>query len=767
MNAYEVLEIKAIQDQIHPFIMTEMGHFHLESLTFFTSSLALHRQLQRQRAALDLTTRFGHPSFSGIHDIELALQHSLKQGTLNIEQLVGVSRFSHGIAQLIQYGKSHQKDLLALEDLFDSLSTDLSIAKEIDRCLSSDFHVYDKASTTLFDIRKRLKSLDEKITNSTSYFLNKYASLLVDNFATLRNNRLVLPIKTSEKNNFKGIVHDQSASGQTTFIEPQELVDLNNEKQSLLVEEQMEIVRICRHLSQLVTPVASNYLASMETAGILDSLFAKGRWAALNDGCVPELTTSGFYLKQARHPLLDPDKVVANTFQLNHPQHMILITGPNTGGKTVALKTIGVSLYLAQCGYPILCDAASFTMHDAIYVDIGDHQSILESLSTFSSHLQNLKIVLEKASSTSLVLLDELGSGTDPLEGESLAQAILENLYTRKTPTIATSHFNKLKQFVADKPEIISASVQFDLSTLSPTFKYLDTMSGQSYGLDIAMKLDLDETVIQRARQIKEQAQSETLQLIEHLEKQVSQQQVLNDKLVAQEQQLAQSRQKYEKQLASFETEKASMLKAFENNQEARLQKILTQARKHLNQIRELEQEPEVLSMIEDIKQLQSRPEAKETIAKDLKVGDHVKIMGTQQFGTVLELDKKEAMVDVRGLRMSVPLNQLTHHTVKPSSTPKKRVQSRVSSSFSATSSSSLELNLIGQRYEQAQMELLKFIDQAVVSKRNMIRVIHGHGSGVLREMTHSVLKSHPAILSYRLGQENEGGVGATVVTLK
>ncbi len=766
MKAFEVLEIQKIQEQIHPLIMTEMGHFHLDEITFLTSKLALERQLSRQKAALDLTRQFGYPGFSGITNIEVALEHSMKQGTLSIEQLVAISRFSHGIKQLIDFGQAHRSALAALDDLFDSLFTNVAVAKEIDRCFSADFEVHDKASSTLAEIRKQLRLLEDKISKSSAYFLNKYAPQLVDDYTTLRNNRLVLPVKTSEKNNIRGIVHDQSASGQTTFIEPQELVDLNNQKQSLLVDEQVEILRICRELSQLVTPLAPAYLASMETAGILDSLFAKARWAAKYEGCVPELKESGFELIDAKHPLLDQKTVVANTFRLNAPQHMILITGPNTGGKTVALKTIGVCLYLAQCGYPVLCEAASFAMHDAIFVDIGDHQSILESLSTFSSHLKNLKIILEAATPNSLVLLDELGSGTDPLEGESLAQAILENLYDRQTFTIATSHYNKLKQFAGDKPEIMSASVQFDLTTLSPTFKYLDTMSGQSYGLDIAMKLELDPAVIQRAKEIKEQAQSETLQLIEQLEKEVAQQQVLNQKLEEKEKALDKEKERYQKQLANFEAEKTSMLKAFENTQETRLQKILTQARRHLAEIREIEKEPEVLEIIEDIKQLQVRPEAKETVAKDLKVGDLVKIIGTQQFGEVIELDRKEAAVDVRGLRMMVPLNQLAHHQIKAKAKTRK-VKTRVSSSFTTTSSAGLELNLIGKRYEEAQAELLKFIDQMVISKRSLFRVIHGHGSGVLREMTHKVLKSHPAVDSYRLGQENEGGVGATVVTLK
>ena len=765
MNAYEVLEISEIQTQIHQKVMTPMGHDEVAGMTFFNSKLALTRQLGRQEGALDLTIRFGAPTFFGIVDIESALELSLKEGTLSIEQLVLTSRFSHGIGQLLEYGKKHKEYLGLLDDLFDSLYSNVQLAQSIDRCFSPDFEVFDHASPTLSSIRKQLRQVEEKISSSTQYFLGKYSHLLTDQYATLRNQRLVLPVKTSEKNNFKGIVHDQSATRQTTFIEPQEMVDLNNEKQNLLVEEQMEIQRICHQLSLQVKVVANRYLASLQTSGLLDSLFAKAKWAWELEGCVPSLIESGFYLKEARHPLLDQKQVVANSFTLKPPHHMILITGPNTGGKTVALKTIGVSLYLAQCGYPVLCEVAEFAMHDRIYVDIGDHQSILESLSTFSSHLRNLKIVLEAASSQSLVLLDELGSGTDPLEGESLAQAILEALYDRRTPTIATSHYNKLKEFANQNEAILSASVQFDLSTLSPTFRYLDTMSGQSYGLDIAQKLQLSPQVIQRAKEIKEAAQSETLQLIEQLEKQVSQQEVLNEKLMRQEKELYQVKQDYQKQLNKFEAEKASLMKTFENKQEARLQKILRQAQRHLGELRLQEKEHEVLTSIEAIKQYQKEPTVEETPSKDLKVGDQVRVLGTQQVGTITELDKKEAQLDVRGLRMSVPLNKLRLDqtpAVKP-----KRVKTKVSSSFNVTSSNGLELNLIGLRYEEAKAELIKYIDQSVVSRRQMFRVIHGHGTGTLREMTHKILQSHPAVESYRLGVENEGGVGATVVTLK
>lgn len=765
MNTYEVLEIAEIQKQIYQQAITTMGQAEVEHLTFFDSKLALQRQLARQQAALNLTVQFGAPSFSGLQDIESALEHSLKEGTLSIEQLVNISRFSHGMGQLIDYGKKHRTQLADLDDLFESLFTNLSLAQNIDRCFSMDFEVYDQASTQLLAIRQQLRKVEERISNSTQYFLNKYGNMLTDQYATLRNQRLVLPVKTSEKNNFKGIVHDQSATRQTTFIEPQEMVDLNNEKQNLLVEEKVEIQRICHQLSLQVKTVAEPYIAAQQTSGMLDGLFAKAKWAKNLDGCVPSLIDEGFYLKEARHPLLDQKLVVANTFTLKPPHHMILITGPNTGGKTVGLKTIGISLYLAQCGYPILCEEAQFSMHDAFYVDIGDHQSILESLSTFSSHVRNLKIVLEGATSRSLVLLDELGSGTDPLEGESLAQAILEELYARKTPTIATSHYNKLKEFANHHQNIISASVQFDLSTLSPTFKYVDTMSGQSYGLDIAQKLELDAKVIQRSKQIKEEAQSATLQLIEQLEKQVAQQEVLNEKLAAQEKELQATQKQYKKQLDKLEAEKASMLKTFENKQDARIQKILRQAQQHLASIRDLEKEHEVLASIEEMKQFQHEPEVVESPSKNLKVNDHVRVLGTQQVGVIMELDKKEAILDVRGIRMNVPLNKLRIHQAKVSKTSKKRT--KVSSSFSAVSTSSLEVNLIGMRYEEAKIELTKFIDQSVVARRTMFRVIHGHGTGALREMTHKILRTHPAVESFRLGQENEGGVGATVVTLK
>lgn len=767
MNSYETLEIAQIVEQIDQYAKTSGGHQAVGQLSFIQSRLVLNRELSRQNEALMAVVKQGSPSFAGIHEVSESLILASKGGLLSIEELVRIGQFGRGIANLRRYQDKSVVSFESLMDLFDNLSSDLKLSEAIERCFSNDFEVFDNASPTLSSIRKQRTTIEGRISSAINTFIQKNADYLTENFSTIRSDRSVLPIKTSQKHHFKGIIHGQSASGQTTYVEPQILIDLNNERQSLIVEEHQEIMRICRDLSAKVSVVSDVYLASQETASLLDSLFARGQWAKERNGVVAKLSEGQLILKQARHPLLDQNKVVANNYTMVSPITMILITGPNTGGKTVGLKTIGTSVYLTHCGIPVLCDEAQVPFVDRVFVDIGDKQSIQQSLSTFSSHIQSLKIVIDEASANSLVLLDELGVGTDPLEGESLAQAILETLHQRKVMTVATTHYNQLKLFAKQHDEILNASVEFNVETLQPTYRFIEGIAGQSYALDIAAKLEVNQQVIDRAAAIKQESLTQEELMMEALEKQLLIQQQMNEEIEVLREELKQQRAQLNKEYETIDKTKAQLLEEFEAQQKKKLDATLRKASLILKQVREAEKSHEVLEAIEDLKVLEPKLLVDEAIEPDadLVVGDHVRIMHTQQVGQLVEINKQQAIVDVRGMKMKVKLNQLKRHQVAKEA--KKTRKPRSSVSVATTSPMRLEVNVIGMRVDEAMVEVRAFLDQAILNKLATGRIIHGHGTGALREASHEILKKHKAVKQFRLGGENEGGVGATVVTFK
>ena len=762
------LEIDKIIDTMKAYVKTSMGENELSQISLFSSKLALKRELNRVNEALQLVVKYSSPSFYGLSDVSAYCEHAVKQGILSIEELVKIARHLHGLRSLkLTYQKSEIK-MEYLLDLFDALPVYSDLAQKIDTCFSSDYEVYDTASESLFKIRKQLQSLESRVSTAISSFIQKNSSYLSESFSTIRQDRTVLPVITSEKNRFKGIIHDQSASGQTTYVEPQFLIDLNNERQSLLIDEHQEIVRICRQLSFKVGDIGNEIMASVQSVGLLDALFSKAVWAKDRNGVVASLSDNELLLKQARHPLLDLESVVANTYRIVPPHRMILITGPNTGGKTVGLKTVGTSVYLTLSGCPVLCDEAIVPQFDQLFVDIGDQQSLQQSLSTFSGHLTNLKEVLDKATERSLVLLDELGSGTDPIEGESLAQSILEYLTQCGCMGVITTHFNRLKVFAKKHDSILSSSVQFDLDDLRPTYRYIEGLAGQSYALDIARKLSVKQSVVDRALTIKQETLSEQEILIDKLEKEIAQTQFLNETLRNKELEFEKNKREIAILKNEIESSKEKIIKEFENKQNLEMKKIVSKAKTILAQMREQEKLHESIESVKSLEELVSVKIEDEDLPDDREVvvGDTVRVLNTQQVGTVVALGKKEATLDVRGLRMIVKINQLVLH--KAETVKKEKRKQQVSSvSLQTSTPFQLEVNLIGLRVEEAMIELASYLDMAVVNKMKEGRVIHGHGTGALRQATHEVLKRNSHVKSFRLGGENEGGVGATVVEFK
>lgn len=764
MSSYESLELNTIKEKIAEYCAFSLGAAYIEQLKVETQALVIRRDLQRTKQAMVAVAFNGGLSFSGLKDIQPALLKAGKQGVLGIHDLVEVGLCIRGFELMVKQKKEIEVDLSALDDLFESLVFNVKHAEAIERCFSINDEVYDNASPALAQIRRSRRETQRRMTNETQSFMKQNKDSLASSQQTYRQDRQVVMVKPSDKNKIEGLVHGESASGQTVYIEPDFLVRYNNQIANLNIEEEDEIARICRELSARITEDAEILQADLETAALLDGIFAKAKWGYRHDGVIAELSEGDLRIEKARHPLIDPQAVVANSYHIEAPHRMVLISGPNTGGKSVALKTIGLFTLLTMCGCPVLAESAQIPLVDQVFVDIGDHQSIAQSLSTFSAHLSNIAEIIDHVSGDSLVLLDEIGGGTDPAEGESLAIAILEYLRHMGCMVVVTTHFGGLKNYGARHAEILSASVQFDLDSLQPTYHYIENLTGSSYAFEIARKLHLKASVVDQAQQIKEQNQSEQDRLIAKLERQTKATVALQETLEAREAQLNQEIASYAAKTAKLEAQRQQILAAFDQQQQDELEARLALADEYLEQLTQAQKPHEVQNIKQKIKQLQPQPAAAVSHGP-LAIGDRVRLKQSSQVGVIREIDKRHISVSVGNL--SVQVRAADVEKITASEVPKKdrRKQNR-SVSISAGLRPGLECNVIGMHVEEAVNVVNKYLDSCVLYHLNNVRIVHGVGTGALRKAIHEDLRRNKHVRDFRLGGQGEGGVGATVVNL-
>jgi DNA mismatch repair protein MutS2 len=753
------LEYPILLNQIIEHSAFSLGRKQLENLQPSSSVLWIERENQRVQAAMTSMRLYGSCPMVGMRDLRSVLENIAKDATAGIEALVELAQMIRGIHSAHQYYvKQDQKDSV-LGDLFLSLYFDEKQAKAIEQAFSVEFEVYDHASSTLKSIRQQLRQSYAERDRVAHQFIQSHSSKLTEPIASLRQDRVVVLVKQSEKNSFGGLIHGSSASGQSAYVEPPVLLAINNKILSLIEDEQSEIERICFELSQIIKPDAMRYIDALETMGLLDSLFARASYGVKMDAITGKLS-SELFLKAARHPLIDPKLVVANTYRLKQDKQVLLITGPNTGGKTVSLKLIGLFALCIYSGIPVCANEAHCPLYDEIYVDIGDQQSIAQSLSTFSAHISNLAEITAQASKHSLVLLDELGSSTDPQEGESLAMAILDELRAKGASVIATTHFSKLKAYALSHEDIQIASVQFDLQKMQPTFKFLEGVAGQSYALEIAARYQLKPSILAAAQVYKDTAKTEQEKLQEKLDRQAIELQQLQDQLLDQQVQLDQKIQALNQREASFD--KTLELKRQKVEQEVQnlYEEAEQEADEILKSLREQKPNEGYHQALEKKKQLQKKsaqPKAQLDI-QSLKKGQAVRLLQTNQLGQVIEIKKKVVVVMINGIRMEVPPHQLaladfveTKKHVHIVSEPVQFVP--------------YELNIIGLHVEEAIEMVDKYLDDCLRARMPMARIVHGHGTGALREAVHQKLRKQTGVKAFRLGAQGEGGAGATVIT--
>lgn len=740
--------------------------------------------------SLKLLIKKGSPPLYGIYDISRELKISEIGGVLNPGDLLKVSdslRVSRGLKSYLKEAKDEGiSNYPIIQELIDELSIYKYIEEEVNNAIVSENEISDNASPALRTIRRQIVNKNESIRAKLNSIITsqKYKKYLQDSIVTMREGRYVVPLKAENKRYLNGIVHDQSSSGATVFVEPMAVVELNNELRELEIKEREEIERILKQLTGLVAERVEEIRNNQKTLQRLDFIFAKGKYALELKGIKPILNKDGYInIKRARHPLLEAKKVVPIDIYLGKDFNTLVITGPNTGGKTVTLKTVGLLTLMAQSGLHIPADFNSqIGIFDKVFADIGDEQSIEQSLSTFSSHMTNIVNIMEKVSPNSLVLFDELGAGTDPTEGAALAMAILDNLLNQDIRTIATTHYSQLKVYALTTHGVKNASVEFDVNSLSPTYRLLIGVPGKSNAFEISHRLGLQDYIIDYAKNLvsKENVEFEdVLQAIDKdrriIEENRHEAEKLRDEVEKLKEDLIKEKEKTkssrEKILNNAKEEARRILRSAKDESEEivnELKKISNEIEKDKNR-RIIEAQERMKTSLNDVEKSIAgdilNVKAKKEI-KDLKIGENVEVLSLNQKGTVLTLPDEDGNVLVQVGIMKVNVNKSTLRRAEALEDDKAKTSTK-KIILSKSSNVKNEIDLRGQTLDEALLELDKYIDDVYIAGLKEAFIIHGKGTGVLREGIKSYLKGHKNIKNFRSGKYGEGGTGVTVIELK
>ena len=752
----------------------------------------IRRAQTETKDALTRLFQKGSTSFGGNYDIGFSLRTLEIGSTLSMAELLKVAKLLDNVNRIKAYGRRDREDAPAdsLDEYFELLTPLTQVANEINRCILSEEEVADDASPKLKSIRRNMVLTNEKIRNQLNSMVNgSHRTYLQDAVITMRNNRYCIPVKAEYKGQVHGMVHDQSSTGSTFFIEPAAVVSLNNQLRELELEEKKEIEVILATLSAQIGEHVEEIRVNQRMMTTLDFIFAKAKLAMEQNATRPIFNTDHYInIRKGRHPLLDKKKVVPIDIHLGKDFDLLIITGPNTGGKTVSLKTVGLFTLMGQAGLHIpALDRSELSIFTEVYADIGDEQSIEQSLSTFSSHMTSIVHILGHANADSLCLFDELGAGTDPTEGAALAIAILNYLHDREIRTMATTHYSELKIYALSTSFVENACCEFSVETLKPTYRLLIGIPGKSNAFAISSKLGLSDEIINAA---KEQISKED-ESFEDVIADLEQSRVTIEK---ERQEIAEYKQKIrtlEEQLRK-KNEKIDQAKdkiIREANEKART--ILQEAKEVADEtirdfnklgvgadIRELEkkrqkvrdkisEKNEKLSL--SSKGNPSGPKKKELDPKKLKKGDSVKILSMGLKGTVSTLPdaKGNLFVQCGIMRSQVNVKDLVLIEEETISTPTLQRTNTGKIKMSKSFSISPEINLLGRTVDEALAELDKYLDDAYLAHLNSVRVVHGKGTGALRSAVHNHLKRMKNVKEYRLGEYGEGDAGVTIVTFK
>lgn len=783
---FKTMEYRKIIDQLSSYSQTALGKRTAEALQPATDLEDVKRMLQATDEAFKVDRLKGAPGFGGIVDITPAVKRARIGGTLNPHELLGIATTLEGSRRIKRYiATMHEEhEVQLLFNLSDALSEQKTLEDAIKRCIDDSAEVLDSASPELASIRRELRGGEVRIREKLDAMIrsSSVSKMLQDQLITIRGDRFVIPVKAEYRAHFGGIVHDQSGSGATLFIEPESIVAMNNKLRETRLREEREIEVILQKLTALVGEQAELLLYDGDVLGQLDFIFAKARLARELKGTLPRMNDRGFLkLKKGRHPLIPPDQVVPIDVELGNQYSTIIVTGPNTGGKTVTLKTIGLLSLMAMSGLFVPAeDGSQLCVFDAIYADIGDEQSIEQSLSTFSSHMTNIISILRRMTPKSLVLLDELGAGTDPAEGSALAIAILEHIHSLGCRMVATTHFSELKAYAYERKGVINASMEFDVSTLSPTYRLLVGVPGRSNAFAIAERLGLPERILEYARGEVTEEDMRVENMIASLEQNrlgAEQERETAEQLRREMEEL---RRRHASELEKLEQQRDKRIEKAEEEASAIIAKARQEAERIIGDLRRLAMEEgaavkehKLIAARKELDEAEPQRRKKSGAARkaakpprQIEPGDEVMVYSLNQKGNVVELSgSKEAIVQLGIMKMKVSLDDMELIAAAPASKPVQRTAPNVKRTRDENVRS--ELDLRGANLEEALIEVDRFIDEAYLSNLGQIYIIHGKGTGILRTGISEYLRKHKHVKSYRLGNYGEGGTGVTVAELK
>lgn len=785
MNNYlEKLEYNKILNKLSSHAITYLGKQLCLNLSPSNDKNIVENILKETEESVKLLLRSNTPPIYEIADNTINIKTLESCGTLSIKSILEINNIlsiSNNLKKYFHTDYINEDEFTYLKNIFNKLYSNTSITEIINNSIIDENTIDDKATNELYTIRKKQKNIEQDIKLKLNNYIHSstYSKYVQENIITIRNDRYVIPVKEEYRTQIKGFIHDISSSGSTVFIEPVSVFDLNNEIANLKIEENIEIEKILQRLSKLFYPYTEEIKLDIECIAKLDFIFAKAKYSRTIKGITPQISNKKqIILKNAKHPLLNQDKAVPISLTLGKDFSTLLITGPNTGGKTVTLKTIGLLTAMACSGLNIPAqDNTYIYVFDKIFADIGDDQSISDSLSTFSSHMKNIVEIVNNCTENSLILVDELGSGTDPVEGAALAISILDYLKNHNCLTIATTHYQELKKYALITQDFENASVEFDINTLSPTYHLLIGVPGKSNAFEISKKLGLSDNIIKIAKSNLSKKDIDFEELLKNIYDNKSQ--IENDKI-----KISKELEKVSNLRKSLEKDNSKLLeqeKDIINNAKIKARNILLDTKEEANEIiskmssssksnselnnlrNKLNQNIKNISITNN--NTTNITPKKSLDVKDITPNTEVFVTSLNQNGIILSNVSKsnEVQIQIGNIKMNINIKFLE----KVKNSNKKVSASASYNNISKTRTAKSEINVIGLNIEEAIFVIDKFLDDSSLAKLQYVRIVHGKGTGKLREGIHKFLKYNPHVKSFRIGTYGEGEMGVTIAKLK
>lgn len=781
IKTLKVLEFDKIRKALSEHCNSEMGKELAINIEPSTDENEVMNMLEETQEAESLILKTPNIPNLSIKNIKSILDRAKINSIIDIKYFLEINnniKISKGFKSF--FNKIDNTEFKILDAMVSEIQNTNDLEREIDRIIISEEEIADDASADLKTIRRSIDSSNQKIRDILNKLVNSQSKskYIQEKIITMRDGRYVIPVKQEYRGLIKGLVHDRSSSGATVFIEPISVVDENNKLKDLSLKEENEIRKILQELTSQVAIYYNELIANQEIIKKIDFIIAKGKYALKLNAVKPLISyKNDVFFKNARHPLIDKDEVVPSNIWLGDKFNTLIITGPNTGGKTVTLKTLGLLSIMGQSGLNIPADSGSkINIYDNIFADIGDEQSIEQSLSTFSSHMTNIVNIVDGFTDNSLILFDELGAGTDPTEGAALAMGILDYLKSFNVHVLATTHYSELKQYALTNDNIENASVDFNVQTLKPTYKLSIGIPGKSNAFEISKRLGLDDGVINNAKKFLTSENIKFEDILKNIEENKVKSQEENTKVKQLRLELEENKRIYEDKIKKLEESKNKLVSKAKSDAKAIVEKAKKESEEIILELRKLKEEEDISKINKEIEEKRKKlseknkelaPKlsykvSKKTTQENFKSGDNVLILNLDKEGYIEEVypNKKEALVQAGIMKVNIHFSQLKKIEKKQDEKITKIIKSR-------SKQISSELDLRGMTLEEAIIDVDKYLDDAFLSNLNQVTIIHGIGSGVLKMGIKQILKRHKHVKSFREGKYGEGGQGVTVVEIK